>query len=133
MDIAAALESLTHDDPLKQVVRIRRGLPARMWSFIASLIGVGKHELAELLKLNPRTLQRRTMLHGEEAERLLRAYRIFEEATAMCRGDRDEARHWMSAPAVALGGLRPIELLDTEIGAAQVLNIIRAVNWGIYL
>lgn len=133
MDIAATLESLARDEPLKQVVRIRRGLPARMWGFIASLIGVGKHELAELLQLNPRTLQRRTTLHGEEAERLLRAYRVFEEATTMCRGDRDEARHWMSTSAVALGGLRPIELLDTEIGVTQVLNIIRAVNWGIYL
>lgn len=133
MDIAATLETLTHSDPLQQVVRIRRGLPARMWGFIASLIGLGKHELAELLKLNPRTLQRRTTLHGEEAERLLRVYRVFEEAAAMCRGDRDEAQHWMKAPAVALGGQRPIELMDTEIGAGQVLNIIRAVNWGIYL
>lgn len=133
MDIAATLETLTHAEPLSQVARIRRGLPVRMWAFIASLIGLGKHELADLLKLNPRTLQRRTTLHGEEAERLLRVYRIFEEARAMCRGDRDEARHWMSAPAVALGGHRPVELLDTEIGAAQVLNVIRAVTWGVYL
>lgn len=36
----------------------------------------------------------------------------------------------MSTPAVALGGLRPIDLLDTEIGSAQVLIMIRAVNWG---
>lgn len=118
---------------MKQVVRIRRGLPAHMWGFVASLVGIGKYELAELLKLNPRTLQRRKTLHGEEAERLLRVYRVFEEAVAMCRGDRDEARHWMSAPAVALAGQSPIELLDTEIGAGQVLNIIRAVSWGIYL
>jgi putative toxin-antitoxin system antitoxin component (TIGR02293 family) len=131
MNIAATLETLTHSEPLDQVARIRRGLPARMWAFVASLIGLGKYELAELLKLNPRTLQRRATLHGEE--RLLRVYRIFEEAAVMCRGDQDDARHWMSAPAVALGGHRPIELLDTEIGAAQVLNVIRAVTWGIYL
>ncbi len=133
MDIAATLETLTHSEPLSQVARIRRGLPVRMWAFIASLIGLGKYELADLLKLNPRTLQRRTTLHGEEAERLLRVYRIFEEATAMCRGDRDEARYWMNAPAVALGGHRPVELLDTEVGTAEVLNVIRAVNWGVYL
>lgn len=133
MSIAATLQALTHADPLEQVARIRRGLPARMWAFIAARIGLGKQELAELLKLNPRTLQRRTTLHGEEAERLLRAYRIFEEATSMCRGDQDEARKWMTTSAVALGGLRPVDLLDTEIGSDQVLNIIRAVNWGVYL
>lgn len=133
MKIAATLQALTHSEPLDQVARIRRGLPIRMWAFVATLIGLGKYELAELLKLNPRTLQRRSTLHGDEAERLLRVYRIFEEATEMCRGDQDDARHWMNAPAVALGGHRPIELLDTEIGAAQVLNIIRAVTWGVYL
>ncbi len=92
MNIAATLQALTHADPPEQLAHIRRGLPARMWVFIAARIGLGRQELAKLLKLNPRTLQRRTTLHGEEAERLLRAYRIFEHATRMCRADQDEAR-----------------------------------------
>jgi putative toxin-antitoxin system antitoxin component (TIGR02293 family) len=55
------------------------------------------------------------------------------EATSMCRGNQDEAQQWMNTPASALGGNRPIDLLDTDVGAAQVLNVIRAVNWGVYL
>ena len=133
MAIAATLESLTHAPPLAQIEGIRRGLPAGAWSFVSTLIGMGKHELAETLKLNPRTLQRRTRLHSEEAERILRVFRVFQEAVLMCRGDRTEAQQWMRTAAVALGGNRPVDLLDTEVGAGEVLNLIRAVNWGVYL
>jgi putative toxin-antitoxin system antitoxin component (TIGR02293 family) len=133
MAIAATLELLTRSAPLTQVGRIRRGVPAGTWAFVASLVGMGKHELAETLKLNPRTLQRRTTLRSEEAERILRVFRVFQEATVMCHGDQHEAQQWINSPAVALGGHRPIEMLDTDIGNAEVLNIIRAVNWGVYL
>jgi putative toxin-antitoxin system antitoxin component (TIGR02293 family) len=108
-------------------------MSARAWSFVAGLVGMGKHELAETLKLNPRTLQRRTTLYGEEAERILRVFHVFQETTAMCHGDRHDAQRWTNAPAVALGGHRPIEMLDTGVGYREVLNIIRAVNWGVYL
>lgn len=133
MTIAATLESLSGAAPLVQVERIRRGLPARVWPFVASLVGTGKQELAELLKLNPRTLQRRTTLQSRESESFLRVFRVLQEATEMCRGDRQEAQKWLRTPAAALGGHLPIELLDTEVGADQVLNIIRAVRWGVYL
>jgi putative toxin-antitoxin system antitoxin component (TIGR02293 family) len=58
---------------------------------------------------------------------------VHMEATAMCRGNRDEAQQWMNTPAAALGGNRPLDLLDTDVGTEQVLNVIRAVNWGVYL
>jgi len=133
MNVAATMESLTGADPLAQVERIRRGLPAQVWPFVASLVGMGRHELANLLKLNPRTLQRRTILQSGESESFLRVFRVLKEATEMCHGDKAEGQKWLHAPAVALGGHPPIELLDTEVGADQVLNVIRAVRWGVYL
>jgi putative toxin-antitoxin system antitoxin component (TIGR02293 family) len=133
MSIAATLQAFTSADPLEQVLRIRRGVPARAWDFVASLVGLGKHELAQTLKLNPRTLQRRSTLHNEEGEKILRVFRVHMEATAMCRGNQEDARQWMNAPLAALGGNRPIDLLDTDVGAAQVLNVIHAVQWGVYL
>jgi len=133
MNIAATLAAFTSDTPLAQVERIRRGVPIRAWAFVASLVGMGKHELAQTLKLNPRTLQRRTTLHNEEGEKILRVFRVHMEATEMCRGEPSEAQQWMNTPASALGGNRPIDLLDTDVGAQQVLNVIRAVNWGVYL
>jgi putative toxin-antitoxin system antitoxin component (TIGR02293 family) len=133
MSIVATLDSLTGSDPFVQVEKIRKGLPARVWPFVATLVGLGKHELAVLLKLNPRTLQRRKILQSGESESFLRVIRVLKEATQMFHGDQNEAQKWLHAPAVALGGHPPIELLDTAVGTAQVLNIIRAIRWGVYL
>jgi multicomponent Na+:H+ antiporter subunit C len=63
--IAATLDAFTRSAPLDHVRRILRGLPNQAWSVVASLVCLGKHELAETLRLNPRTLQRRSTLRRE--------------------------------------------------------------------
>lgn len=47
-------------------------------------------------------------------------------------GNEDEARHWMGEANMALGGKRPVDLLDTDVGTKEVSNILNCIKWAIY-
>jgi len=47
-------------------------------------------------------------------------------------GSIDKARTWLKTPNRALGCEMPLDLLDTEIGARQVEEILLRINYGIF-
>ena len=47
-------------------------------------------------------------------------------------GSIDKARVWLKSPNRALGGEVPLDLLDTEIGAHQVEDVLLRLNYGIF-
>jgi putative toxin-antitoxin system antitoxin component (TIGR02293 family) len=47
-------------------------------------------------------------------------------------GDADKARRWLKAPNRALGGEVPFDLLDTDIGAHQIEDVLMRLNHGIF-
>ena len=47
-------------------------------------------------------------------------------------GDRPTALDWLSSPNRALGGEKPIGLLDTDLGADQVLQALGRIEFGVY-
>ncbi|WP_324731838.1 MbcA/ParS/Xre antitoxin family protein [Pseudomonas paeninsulae] len=44
--------------------------------------------------------------------------------------DKAIATSWMTTANKGLGGKTPISLCETEIGAHQVLRVLRAIEWG---
>lgn len=119
--------------PLAQVETIRQGIATQVFEQIASAIGVGKETLARKLNLNAQTLRKRKSrkLSAEEAEKSLRVARIFGFATDVLGGE-DEARTWLNQNIPALGGKRPLDLLDTDVGAHEVTNLLGGIKWGMY-
>lgn len=127
------LDALLDASAAEQVRRLRRGLPAATFGQVARALRVPKRSLALRLGLNVRTLSRRTSrLSTEESEKQLRAYRVFRLATRVL-GSPEEARAWLDHPAPALGGEKPLDVLDTEPGAEAVVNLLNAIHWGVYL
>lgn len=47
-------------------------------------------------------------------------------------GTLDQAKAWLSSPNRALGGRRPDELLDTDIGAEEVKNLLGRIEHGVF-
>jgi putative toxin-antitoxin system antitoxin component (TIGR02293 family) len=45
-------------------------------------------------------------------------------------GDDDAAIHWLKRPNRALGGLIPLDCLDTEPGARMVENVLGRIAYG---
>jgi putative toxin-antitoxin system antitoxin component (TIGR02293 family) len=126
----AAIAALS---PLEQIATIREGIAADVFDQLAVALGVGKEALARKLNINAQTLRKRKsrVLSADEAEKSLRVARVFTMATEVLESEED-ARQWLNEPVPALGGKRPIDLLDTDVGAQEVTNLLGAIKWGMY-
>jgi len=97
--------------------------------------GLSVEQVADLVAIPRRTLARRKVagrLSSQESDRLLRAARIYSRALELFDGDRDAATRWLTHANGALGGVTPIELARTEIGATEVDHLIGRIEHGIF-
>ncbi len=111
---------------------IREGFPPAVVKVLLQSCGLTLNELARALDLSPRSLQRRRRsgrLARYESDRLYRLARIVALADEFL-GNHDKAVHWLKKPNRALGGITPVEALDTELGARQVENILGRIAYG---
>lgn len=111
---------------------VRNGLPVRA---IEHLIESGRMTLAEVdLAVLPRkTLSHRRKigtLTTEQSDRLIRTARVIAEAEETF-GSQEKAGKWLRRPTTALGGEKPIALLDTSEGASQVEALLGRIAHGI--
>jgi len=45
-------------------------------------------------------------------------------------GGQEQATRWLKRPNRALGGVAPIDAIDTELGARQVENVLGRIAYG---
>jgi putative toxin-antitoxin system antitoxin component (TIGR02293 family) len=80
-----------------------------------------------------RTLARRRDLKQNltmpESDRVLRLKRISEMADRVF-GNPEKSRRWLRSEIIALNGVRPIELLETESGAHEVEQELIRIDYG---
>lgn len=111
---------------------IREGFPPAVVEELMRASGLTLKELASALDLSPRSLQRRRRtrrLARYESDRLYRLARIVALANEFL-GDHKRAIRWLKHPNRALGGIAPVETLDTELGARQVEHILGRIAYG---
>lgn len=131
--LPARIMAIAALSPLEQIETIRQGIATAVFDQIAAAIGVGKETLARKLNINAQTLRKRKSrkLSAEEAEKSLRVARIFAFAIDAL-GSEGDARVWLNQNIPALGGKRPLDLLDTDVGAQEVTNLLGGIKWGMY-
>lgn len=66
-----------------------------------------------------------------ESDRTVRLARVYASAVGMI-SDADKAVEWLQMPNRALGGKRPIDQLDTDVGAREVEDILGRIAYGVY-
>jgi putative toxin-antitoxin system antitoxin component (TIGR02293 family) len=111
---------------------IREGFPQIVVGKVMHSTGLTLKELAATLDLSPRSLQRRRhegRLARYESDRLYRLARIVALAKHYIGGEETAAR-WLKRPNRALGGSAPLELIDTELGARAVENVLGRIAYG---
>ena len=111
---------------------IREGFPQLVVKEVMNASGLTLKELAAILDLSPRSLQRRThegRLARHESDRLYRLARILALAKHYL-GDDETAIRWLRRRNRALGGSTPLQLIDTEPGARTVENILGRIAYG---
>jgi len=122
------------EKPLLEILaQIRNGLPAAMFEQVASALGLSTGTLAAKLGVARRTVTRKqgngAPLSSETSEKLLRVARVRNLGRMLFATDQ-AVSEWLSKPDSALGNMAPLDLLDTDLGAREVENLLRAVAYG---
>ena len=111
---------------------IREGFPQKVVGTVMNSTGLTLKQISNALDLSPRSLQRRResgRLARYESDRLYRLVRIVALAKQYI-GDEESAARWLKRPNRALGDQAPLELIDTELGARAVENVLGRIAYG---
>lgn len=114
---------------------IRGKLPASMVESVTAATGLSRAELLRSLGLAERTIARRKkedgLLSQDETEKLVRFARMTVRASEVFEDD-EAALDWLRAPNASLDGYRPLDMLDTEIGARVVADTLGRIEHGVF-
>jgi len=117
-------------DELRETVKA--GLPYASLEALIGKFGLAREEAAAALHLPQRTIARRKKeqkLRSDESDRLLRLARVGAQAAATL-GSEQKAAQWLRRPNRALGNLAPLDLIDSDIGARQVEEVLGQIEHG---
>jgi putative toxin-antitoxin system antitoxin component (TIGR02293 family) len=112
---------------------VRNGLPFRTFEALRKAVALPRKQLAMVLGIPDRTLARRQKakhLTAAESDRLYRVARTIAHTTSVL-GSIEKARAWLTRSNRALGDEAPLTLLDTDIGARQVEDVLLRIEYGI--
>jgi len=121
-------------DGFGDVEEIRGGLPVETFFEVQELLGVGAAQLAEVVGIPLRTLQRRKdegRLTKDESDRLDRVRMLAKHAADVFESPR-AGREWLTRPQMGLAGFVPLELADTGAGIREVENLLGRIDYGVY-
>lgn len=131
-------------EPLSLIQTIREGVPAAAVKQMVGDLDIDQAGFLRALNLSTATLNRRTSkgerLPADESERVVGLARLVGQVEAMVdeSGDPEgfDAAEWLSRwlrdPLPALGGQKPIDLLDTMAGQALVSQMLSRLQSGAY-
>lgn len=122
----------TSADELRAAVR--KGLPFSSFEAVSKHLDISPQHITTVLGIPPRTIARRKAaryLTPQESDRLYRLARAVAQ-TIEVLGTIEKARVWLKTPNRALGGEVPLDLLDTDIGARQVDEVLLRLSYGIF-
>ena len=112
---------------------VRRGLPVRALDQLAQLLQVDRAELARVVGVSLRTLQRKSgekqRLAPAPSDRLARVRRILDLAADVL-GEQRKGALWLTSKNRALGGEVPLGMLDTDMGTLQVQQELHQIEFG---
>jgi len=119
---------------LDWVTVIRQGISSAAVDALAQTLRLSKSELAVALGIPERTLARRkreSTLNSEESAKLLRLARVVERAETIFES-LEAAVGWLKSPSAALSGATPLSLLDTDVGAESVMDMLGRIEHGVF-
>ena len=142
IDIDVFAKAIGHTEALKKKLSkasslqemVRSGFPYRPFETVVNRLGLSRAQVGAALGLPERTMARRKVegkFQARESESIFRFLRIAAHAFETLQSDKNAAA-WLTAPNRALAEVVPLDLLDTELGAAQVDEVLYRIDHGIY-
>jgi putative toxin-antitoxin system antitoxin component (TIGR02293 family) len=117
------------------LAQIEKGLPNSAVDRFLRNTGFTLDQLLDLVQIAPRTFMRRKAqgrLSSSESDRLVRVARVFARALYFFDGDAAAATEWLTEAQYSFGGIPPVDLMRTEVGALEVERLIGQLEHGVF-
>ncbi len=112
----------------------RNGLKKSAVEDLSECLQLSISEFSLLLPVSSRTLQRyssNTSLSKDLSDRVLHIAKVFNKAL-MVFGNNEKAVAWLKHESIALGGFKPLDLLDTYFGIELVFDELQRILHGVF-
>jgi putative toxin-antitoxin system antitoxin component (TIGR02293 family) len=123
--------------PLDVHAMIEQGFSSKAFGHLTDQVQVlGAAAVHKAVGMSVRTSQRRKLaprkpLSAEQSGRAWKFAEILAKATEVF-GSQRAGEEWLAAPAMALSGQKPIELLSTPVGTEMVERLLGRIEFGVY-
>jgi len=112
----------------------RNGLKKNLLLSLAKKISLTLQELADIMHISERTLQRYdddAIIKSEYAEKAVELARLYTRGEDVF-GSLDKFKTWMKTPLHVFKGETPVSLLDTSVGFDIVFKELGRIEHGIF-
>lgn len=113
---------------------IRKGLPKKVFDHLMKRTGLTEDEMAMILHVSKRTLQRRDLsseFNPEQSERLIELAKLFAKGEDVFGGP-DQFKEWIDTRVLSLGDKKPREFMDTSIGLSILMDELGRIEYGVH-
>ena len=113
---------------------INAGVPIQEFGSLQKILDVNAARLMGLIVLNKATFSRRKRtgrLDPSQSDRLVR-YTLLTKKALEVFGNLADARSWLNASQIGLGGAVPLDYAKTEVGARVVEDLLNQIDFGVY-
>lgn len=123
------------DDEVTLTNMVREGVSFNYFHRLSDQIHLGMHEWADYLHLSERTIQRykkeKKVFDPIYAEKIVIIELLYKKGVNVF-GIADNFYTWMDTISIALGNVKPKNLLDTSFGITMVYNELGRIEHGIF-
>jgi len=118
-----------------EVIKLaRQGFSKRVLLALANKISLSIQELAYVLHISERTLQRYNdddLIKAEYAEKAVELARLYTRGEEVF-GSMEKFKLWIKYPSLVFNGEAPVSLLDTSAGFDMVFKELGRIEHGIF-
>ena len=133
-DSPSVISAILSDDSRRLIYKSRAGLSMYQINQLVKRYDLSLKEIASILHLSERTLQRYApsdLLSPESSERALRLQRLYEKGAAVF-GTLDNFTNWMKSQVLIFKNEKPISFLDTIFGFELLEDELGRIEHGIF-
>jgi putative toxin-antitoxin system antitoxin component (TIGR02293 family) len=112
----------------------RSGVQKSSLKTLSRYLGVTMDTMSNLLHTSHRNIQRKDdkdLLDVHKSERVIEIAEVVSRGLEVF-GSADNLRQWLHSSIIALGGKKPVELLDTSFGVRMILKLLGRIEHGVY-
>ncbi|MDQ3290017.1 MAG: DUF2384 domain-containing protein [Bacteroidota bacterium] len=136
---APALVNITEDPEDRNVFSliqaVRAGVHFNLFQEFAAKVPFSQTEWSQYLHLSEKTLQRykkeESTFDPLQSERILEIIQLFEKGEAVF-GDKENFNTWLNTSNVALGNVKPKDLLDSSFGINLLQDELIRIEYGVF-